>query len=233
LVTSDRDSFALIDETTSVLRVLNGGMEGSPVLTPQKLPSVCGVMPGQYRDFAALRGDTSDNLPGARGIGSKTAAKLLSVFRSLDDAYAAFDGGRAGELDAAIGKAATARLTAPEAREFVLRNQRLMAMHDDLVLPDLAAMKIPLDAERLRATLAARGVRLGSSLWALVGEQAPPWLPAGYDRAPQYLPRVEPPQLGSPPERIDLPQPAGPFRRLVVLPRRGLKPVLPGQLTLF
>jgi DNA polymerase-1 len=73
VVTSDRDSFALIDESTSVLRVLNGGIDGSPLLTPDKMTAVCGVSADRYRDYAALRGDSSDNLPGALGIGAKTA----------------------------------------------------------------------------------------------------------------------------------------------------------------
>src|SRR3954452_4721049 len=85
VVTSDRDSFSLIDESTSVLRVLNGGIDGSPLLTPEKVTAICGVSAGQYRDYAALRGDSSDNLPGALGIGAKTAAKLLSVFGCVDD----------------------------------------------------------------------------------------------------------------------------------------------------
>ncbi len=95
VVTSDRDSFALIDETTSVLRVIVGGIDASPLLTPARLPAVCGVEAGQYRDYAAIRGDTSDNLPGALGIGAKTAAKLLAAFRRVDDAYEALSTGGA------------------------------------------------------------------------------------------------------------------------------------------
>jgi 5'-3' exonuclease len=173
VVTSDRDSFALIDGTTSVLRVIDGGIDGSPVLTPERLPAVCGVAAGQYRDYAALRGDTSDNLPGALGIGEKTAARLLSAFPGVDDAYAAIDAGRESEVVGAIGRAATTRLAAPQARANVARNQRLMAMREDLPLPELASMRVPLDAMTFQAALAARDIRLGASLWALTGG-APP-----------------------------------------------------------
>ena len=103
VVTSDRDSFALIDQTTSVLRIIAGGVDASPLLTPARLPLLCGVQAGQYRDYAALRGDVSDNLPGAPGIGAKTAARLLSAFRGVADVYAAIDGGREQEVVAAIG----------------------------------------------------------------------------------------------------------------------------------
>ena len=175
VVTSDRDSFALIDETTSVLRVLNGGIDGSPLLTPEKLAAICGVNAGQYRDYAALRGDSSDNLPGALGIGTKTAAKLLSVFEGVDDAYAAIDDGRAAEVEAVIGAAATAKLATDEARANVARNQRLMTMRHDLRVPALAKMRIPLDPEVLQTALAGRDIRLGPSLWALTGAEPPSW----------------------------------------------------------
>ena len=87
-MTSDRDSFALIDDNTSVLRIINGGVEASPLLTAARLPLLLGINGAQYRDYAALRGDASDNLPGVRGIGPKTAAKLLAA---LGSARAAFD----------------------------------------------------------------------------------------------------------------------------------------------
>ena len=61
IVTSDRDSFSLIDDSTSVLRIINGGVDASPLLTPERLVLLLGVRPEQYRDYAALRGDASDN----------------------------------------------------------------------------------------------------------------------------------------------------------------------------
>ena len=64
VATSDRDSFSLIDEHTRMLRILNGGVDASPLLDPERLAMVTGVRPEQYLDLAALRGDTSDNLPG-------------------------------------------------------------------------------------------------------------------------------------------------------------------------
>jgi len=175
VVTSDRDSFALIDEHTSVLRVLNGGIDGSPLLTPDKMTAVCGVSADRYRDYAAMRGDSSDNLPGALGIGAKTAAKLLTVFTGVDEAYAAIDGGRVEEVEAVIGKSATAKLATDEARANVARNQRLMIMRDDLKVPALQKMRIPLDADVLQAALSARDIRLGPSLWALTGADPPSW----------------------------------------------------------
>jgi len=173
VVTSDRDSFALIDETTSVLRVIAGGIDASPLLTPARLPMLCGIAAGQYRDYAAVRGDISDNLPGALGIGAETAAKLLSVFGSVADAYAAIADGRDDEVVAAIGPAATRRLDDPVARENVARNMTLMAMREDVPLPELTTMRVPLDVVRLHAGLGERDIHLGPSLWALTGGSPP------------------------------------------------------------
>ncbi len=80
VVTSDRDAFALIDDSTTVLRIINGGVDASPLMTADRLVLLLGVRPEQYRDFAALRGDPSDNLPGVRGVGPRTAARLLAEF---------------------------------------------------------------------------------------------------------------------------------------------------------
>ena len=56
-------------------------------------------------------------------------------------------------------------------------------------VPDLAAMRLPLDRDRLRTALRDRNILLGPSLWALLGEPSPSWLGlGGYDRAPGYLP---------------------------------------------
>lgn len=102
IMTSDRDAFSLIDASTRVLRIINGGVEASPLLTPERLVLMLGIRPEQYRDYAALRGDTSDNLPGVTGIGPKTAARLLA---ELGSAAAAFDDIAAGghRVSAAVG----------------------------------------------------------------------------------------------------------------------------------
>lgn len=190
VVTSDRDSFALIDATTSVLRVIVGGIDASPLLTAARLPAACGVAAGQYRDYAAVRGDTSDNLPGVLGIGAKTAAKLFAAFHRVEDAYAALAGGRDHEVVAAIGPAATRRLADPQARQNVARNLRLMAMRDDLPLPPLATLRVPLDLARVHRGLGARDIRLGPSLWALVGGAPPGGDAWGWQAAQQDLPPV-------------------------------------------
>jgi DNA polymerase-1 len=173
LATSDRDAFALIDDATSVLRIRNGGFGAAVLVTADTLPELCGVSAAQYRDFAALRGDPSDNLPGVRGFGETTAARLLGSYGSLDAAYAALDGPDRPALTAVIGAIAADQLDSAAGRDAVARNRRLMQMHTDLALPELDTARLPLSRPAMQRALAARGINLGPSLWALTGGPAP------------------------------------------------------------
>jgi DNA polymerase-1 len=177
LMTSDRDAFALIDATTSVLRVRNGGFDQAVLVTPETLAEAYGVTPSQYRDYAALRGDPSDNLRGVPGFGSATAARLLAAFGSVDNAWAAWDGGDAEAVCAVVGDRAGAAFGSAAGRETVDRNRRLMAMRDDLPVPELDALRLPLSLAAMKRALSGRGIILGPSLWALTGG-APPDVPA-------------------------------------------------------
>jgi 5'-3' exonuclease len=173
LVTSDRDAFALIDASTSVLRVRNGGLDKAVIITAASLSEICGVEPSQYRDFAALRGDPSDNLPGVRRFGAATAARLLAAFGSLDAVWAALDGGDEAAVRAVVGDEACECLSSPEMRQTVNRNRDLMRMRVDLRLPDLDTTRLPVDLVMMRRALAERGIHLGPSLWALTGGSPP------------------------------------------------------------
>ena len=198
LMTSDRDAFALIDGTTSVLRVRNGGIDASPLIDVAELERGWGVPPSAYGDLAALRGDTSDNLPGVPGIGAKTAARLLAAYGSVAGTWAAVDAALAAAPDVPpevtvtavvqaagpapnvidlrdlVGARAAAQLADLSVREGVERNRRLMTMRDDLALPPPAGMRLPLDPHRVRSALRDRGIALGPSLWALTGGSPPP-----------------------------------------------------------
>ncbi|MFC3576256.1 DNA polymerase I [Streptomyces yaanensis] len=82
IVTGDRDSFQLVTENTTVLYPTKGVSELTR-FTPEKVFEKYGLTPAQYPDFAALRGDPSDNLPGIPGVGEKTAAKWINQFGSF------------------------------------------------------------------------------------------------------------------------------------------------------
>ena len=87
LVTGDRDMYQCVGEHVRVL-LLKAGISGFEELDTQEILKRYGVEPALVPDFIALRGDPSDGLPGAPGIGPKTAAELLSKYGSLDGAIA-------------------------------------------------------------------------------------------------------------------------------------------------
>jgi DNA polymerase I len=88
VATSDRDSFQLASERTTILQPVRGVSELTRI-GPAEVRDRYGVEPAQVVDFIALRGDPSDRLPGAPGVGPKKAADLLRQYGSLEEAIAA------------------------------------------------------------------------------------------------------------------------------------------------
>ncbi|MFJ8676668.1 DNA polymerase I [Streptomyces sp. NPDC093589] len=84
IVTGDRDAFQLVSDDVTVLYPTKGVSELTR-FTPEKVEEKYGLTPAQYPDFAALRGDPSDNLPGIPGVGEKTATKWIHQFGSFAD----------------------------------------------------------------------------------------------------------------------------------------------------
>lgn len=94
VVTGDRDLFQLVDDDAEVRVVYTArGMSNLEIVTDETIRRKYGVRAAQYVDFAVLRGDASDGLPGVAGIGEKTAAALLAVHDDLDGIAAAADRG--------------------------------------------------------------------------------------------------------------------------------------------
>ncbi|NDD78628.1 MAG: DNA polymerase I [Actinobacteria bacterium] len=98
ICTGDRDSFQLVNKSITVLYPKKGVTEMNR-MTPEAVFEKYGLTPTQYPDFAALRGDPSDNLPSVPGVGEKTATKWISEFGSLDKliSNSAQIGGKVGE----------------------------------------------------------------------------------------------------------------------------------------
>lgn len=86
LFTGDRDMFQCVGEQVVVL--FPGGKDGPTVIDEAGVRERYGIEPAQVPDFIALRGDPSDGLPGAKGIGEKTAREILRVHGSLEEAIA-------------------------------------------------------------------------------------------------------------------------------------------------
>lgn len=90
ICTGDRDSFQLVSAQTTVLYPKRGVSELAR-MTPKAVQEKYGMTPEQYPDFAALRGDLSDNLPSIPGVGEKTAAKWIVEYGSLQELIANVD----------------------------------------------------------------------------------------------------------------------------------------------
>jgi DNA polymerase-1 len=98
ICTGDRDSFQLVNERTTILYPKRGVSEMAR-MTPDAVIAKYGMSAEQYPDFAALRGDPSDNLPSVPGVGEKTAAKWIVDFGSLKNLLSNVDtlGGKVGQ----------------------------------------------------------------------------------------------------------------------------------------
>ncbi len=144
IVSGDKDFYQLIGPGVSLLNPGRGGPTGvaEEWVTPETASSKFGVPPERVVDYLALVGDSSDNVPGAPGIGPKTAVTLLDRFGTLDEVIA-----RAGEVG---GKRAREALT--EHVDQVLLSRQLVTIGTDvpveISLSDLAVQEP--DRERLR-----------------------------------------------------------------------------------
>ncbi len=110
-LTGDRDSLQLITKDTSVILVKT---KEDIVYTPEKFKEDYGVTPREYIDVKALMGDSSDNIPGVRGIGEKTAFKLIADMHSLENLYENID-------SAGLGKSAKEKIEAGRDDAFTSR----------------------------------------------------------------------------------------------------------------
>lgn len=153
VATSDRDAFALVDATTTVLR-LRSGMDRAEVVDAAWIRRTLRIEPAQYADFAALRGDASDNLPGVPGIGPARAAALLRAYPTVPEAAADPLGCRS-VLGAPVGQALIDDLAAADS--VYRRNVALMSPHREVTV----------DLEACRRTVAPAQVEGACRSWGL------------------------------------------------------------------
>ena len=122
IVTGDRDSFQLVSDRVTVL-YNSRGVSDMRRMTPAAVQEKYGLTPQQYPDFAALRGDPSDNLPNIPGLGEKTATKLIQQYADLDGLIAHVD-----EVKGKMGDALRAHVAQ------VVRNRSLTELRRDVEL---------------------------------------------------------------------------------------------------
>ncbi|HEX4814102.1 MAG TPA: 5'-3' exonuclease [Nonomuraea sp.] len=148
IVTGDRDLFQLVDDSRPV-RVLYTvrGIRNLQIVDEAFVAAKYGIPGRAYADFATLRGDPSDGLPGVPGVGEKSAAALITRFGSLQAMLAALD---AGDLD---GFPAGARTKLAAARDYLSAAPAVVKVAHDAPLPaaDLSLPGKPRDPEALVA----------------------------------------------------------------------------------
>jgi len=166
VVTGDRDLFQLAREVPTPVRVryIGAGMSKVQVLDTAGVAEKHGIPAERYPDFAVLRGDPSDGLPGVPGVGDKTAADLISAFGSIENVIAAI-GDPASRLSRAqrlkLTPALSYLLVAPQVVRVALDAPVQMQPAGSGVLPTA-----PADPERLLELSKAYG--LGSPLARLL-----------------------------------------------------------------
>ncbi|MDR7082715.1 5'-3' exonuclease [Arthrobacter ginsengisoli] len=131
VVTGDRDLFQIVDDARQVRVIYTArGMKNLEVLTDAAVVAKYRVLPAQYADYATLRGDSSDGLPGVAGIGEKTAASLLGEYGTLDELLAA-----ASETGSGLSVSVRSKLAA--AQDYLTVAPAVVKIVRDLKLPTL------------------------------------------------------------------------------------------------
>lgn len=141
VVTGDRDLFQLVDDDTSVVYVARG-VAKHELVTPAVLAEKYGLTPDRYVDFAVLRGDPSDGLPGVKGIGDKSAASLVNTYPTIEAMVAA-----AVDASSAMSPSMRSKLLADV--DYLARAREVVTAVDSLDLPPIA--RGPVEVERLTA----------------------------------------------------------------------------------
>ncbi|MFT4188595.1 MAG: 5'-3' exonuclease [Aeromicrobium sp.] len=130
VVTGDRDLFQLVDDARSV-RVLYTarGVSKLDEVDDAWIQHKYGIAPSAYVDFAVMRGDASDGLPGVAGVGEKTAAKLLDQFGDLDGILAAAAEDPAAKITPKV------RASLLDSRDYITAAREVVTVRPDLDVP--------------------------------------------------------------------------------------------------
>ena len=139
IVTGDRDSYQLVEDPHIKVLYNKRGVSDYVLYDEDGIKERTGVSPEDYVAYAALRGDTSDNLPGVPGVGEKTAAKLINTYGGLEQVLAA-----------AKDQTPKLRQNLEESQDLVLLNSEMMQLVTDVPLDlEISDLKIkPVDIPR-------------------------------------------------------------------------------------
>lgn len=156
IVTGDRDALQLASDRTTVY-LMQKGISSMSEMTPKAVEEKYGITPSQVIDMKALMGDTADNIPGVPGIGEKTALKLLTQYKTLDNLYAHVD-----EIKGAQGKKLAA------GKDMAYLSYKLAAIKRDVPMETtLEEMAQPVHISEMKELFSRLGINLLSQFGEL------------------------------------------------------------------
>ena len=156
IVTGDRDALQLASDRTTVY-LTQKGISSMSEMTPKAVEEKYGITPSQVIDRKALMGDTADNIPGVPGIGEKTALKLLTQYKTLDNLYAHVD-----EIKGAQGKKLAA------GKDMAYLSYKLAAIKRDVPMETtLEEMAQPVHISEMKELFSRLGINLLSQFGEL------------------------------------------------------------------
>ena len=167
VVTGDRDLFQLVDDAREVRVIYTvRGLQNMDIIDEAAVTAKYGIPGRAYADFAALRGDPSDGLPGVPGVGEKTAAALIQAFGSIEGITTALDAGHGGFPRGSRDKL-------EKARDYLDIALSVVKVVDDVPVPEVDGTlpAAPADPDRLKELGERWG--LGSSLGRFASAVAP------------------------------------------------------------
>ena len=157
IFSGDRDLFQLVEDDRCYILYPVRGVSNLAVINESYIAEKYGIPGRAYGDYAVLRGDPSDGLPGVRGIGDKLAASLVAKYGGLDAIIEAVDGGATGTVIEKVRKDL----------DYVKRARRVVAISCDLSIPDVDLTR-PRDVDEDTLRASARKFGLENSVRALV-----------------------------------------------------------------
>ena len=156
IVTGDRDALQLASDRTTVY-LMQKGISSMSEMTPKAVEEKYGITPSQVIDMKALMGDTADNIPGVPGIGEKTALKLLTQYKTLDNLYA-----HVNEIKGAQGKKLAA------GKDMAYLSYKLAAIKRDVPMETtLEEMAQPVHISEMKELFSRLGINLLSQFGEL------------------------------------------------------------------
>lgn len=156
IVTGDRDALQLASDRTTVY-LTQKGISSMSEMMPKAVEEKYGITPSQVIDMKALMGDTADNIPGVPGIGEKTALKLLTQYKTLDNLYAHVD-----EIKGAQGKKLAA------GKDMAYLSYKLAAIKRDVPMETtLEEMAQPVHISEMKELFSRLGINLLSQFGEL------------------------------------------------------------------